>query len=123
MRSVFVPRMPRECLSGPSIAWLIEARKQTFGMPLEQVEAKYGGEPAWEKAMPGVENLAAVLKSDSNGPFCLGSTPSYADFIIVGFLEYCRCLGGGIFERTVAIDPAFRGLYDACYPWLERNDR
>jgi glutathione S-transferase len=122
MKSVLMPRMPRECLSGPTIAWHREVREQSFGMTLEEVEAKYGGEPAWEKAMPGFESLAAILKHDPSGPFCLGSTPSYADFLINGFLEWCRCLAGGIFERVVGIDQAFKDVYDACAPWLERND-
>lgn len=119
---VLIPRMPRECLSGPTIAYHIEARKKTYGMTLEELEARYGGEPAWEKAMPALRSLAEVLKRDPSGPFCLGSAPSYADFLIVGILEWCKCLQGGIFERIVGIDHAYQVLYDACTQWLERND-
>lgn len=119
---VLVPRMPRECLSGPTIEYHIEARKQTYGMTLEEVEAKRGGERAWETAMPALRALAALLKRNEDGPFCLGQTPSYADFLIVGFLEWCRCVKGGNFERVVGIDPALQDVYDACRPWLERND-
>ena len=119
---VLVPRMPRECLSGPTIAYHIEARKLTYGMSLEEVEATHGGEPAWQKAMPPLRALAALLKRDPTGPFCLGSTPSYADFLIVGFLEWCQCVKGGNFERIIGIDQAFQDVYGACKPWLERND-
>jgi glutathione S-transferase len=119
---MLVPRMPRDCLSGPTIEYHIEARKRTFGMTLEEYEAEHGGEPAWESAISGLQQLAAILKEDRSRPFCLGDTPSYADFLIVGFLEWCRCLQGGIFERIVGIDSAFQDVYDACKPCLERND-
>ena len=122
LRAVIVPRMPRECLSGPTIEWHREVRKQTFGMTLEELEAKHGGEAAWEKAMPVFERLAAILKHDPKGPFCLGDKPSYADFLVVGYLEWFRCLGGGILERVIGIDQAFKHVYDACGPWLKRND-
>lgn len=119
---VLVPRMPRECLSGPSITYHIEARKKTFGMTLEELEEKMGGEAAWKSAMPGLAKLAGILNLSSLGPFCLGQTPSYADFLIVGFLEWCRCLGGDIFPRLMGLEPAFQNVYDACKPWLEKND-
>ena len=115
--------LPRQShtLSSPSIAFHDEARKP-FGMPLEEYEAKNGGEAAWEKAMPGLQRFATILKENPSGPFCLGNTPSYADFIIVAFLEWCRVLQAGIFERIVGIDAAFQDVYDACGPWLERNN-
>jgi glutathione S-transferase len=119
---VLVPRMPRECLSGPSIAYQVEARKKTFGMSLDELEATRGGEAAWERARPGLYKLAVVLKKNDDGPFCLGNTPSYADFLIVAFLEWCRCLRGNIFERMIGLDPVFGNVYDACEVWLRRKD-
>ena len=119
---VLVPRMPVECWAGPTIAFGIEARTKTFGMPLHELEARFGGEPAWQKAMSGLQRLADILNYDLSGPFCLGATPSYADFLIVAFLEWCRCAGGGCFERIVGFDKAFLELYIACDPWLRRND-
>jgi hypothetical protein len=115
--------MPRECLSGSSITCHIEARKLTYGMGLEELGTKYGGEPAWENALPPLRALATLLKSDAAGPFYLGKTPSYTDSLIVGFLEWCRCVKGGNFERLVRIDQASKDVYDVCEPWLKRNDR
>lgn len=93
---VLVPRMPRECLSGSTIEYHIEARKATFGMTLDELETMHGGEDAWIKATPSLRKLASFFKDDINGPFCLGDVPSYADFLVVGFLEWCRCLRGDI---------------------------
>ena len=119
---VFCPRMPRECLFGPSIEYYTKARKITFGMSLEQLEAEHGGEPAWERAAPGLQQFVELLRSDPSGPFCLGSTPSYADFLIVGFLEWAKCVRGGCFERVIGLDKAFQEVYDACEPWLKKKD-
>jgi glutathione S-transferase len=83
-------------------------------MTLEVYEVKHGGESAWERAISGLQQLAAILKEDRSGPFCLGGTLSYADFLIVGLLERCRCLQDGIYERIVGIDSAFQDVYDAC---------
>lgn len=124
LRPVLVPRMPNTCLCGTTIEFHRNARKKTFGMPLEEFESKHGGEEAWEKGMPGLRNLAAILKEDPKGPFCLGDTPSYADFWIVGFLEWARCVSidNDIFNRIMGVDKAFGDVYEACSPWLKRND-
>ncbi|KAL7944093.1 hypothetical protein V8C42DRAFT_358770 [Trichoderma barbatum] len=118
---VLVPRMPRECLSGPTIRFHEKAREKTYGMTLEMLEDRFGGRAAWTKAQPLLDDLAGILKRQ-DGPFCLGQTPSYADFIIVAFLEWCRCLQGGIFERIVGNEKSYHDLYMACRPWLQRND-
>ncbi|KAL7801847.1 hypothetical protein V8C43DRAFT_301814 [Trichoderma afarasin] len=119
---VLDPRMPRECLSGPTIAFHRQTRKKFYGMTLEELEDGFGGREAWVKAQPLLDELAGILKRQ-DGPFCLGGeTPSYADFIIVAFLEWCRCLQGGAFERIVGNEKAYHDLYMACRPWLQRND-
>ncbi|EME38692.1 hypothetical protein DOTSEDRAFT_75443 [Dothistroma septosporum NZE10] len=122
LQAILVPRMPRECLSSSDIEFHRSARKKTYGMPLEEYEAKFGGEQAWEKARPGLQSLVEILEDDPNGPFCLGNTPSYADFYIVGMLEFSRCVGGGNLERFFEFDGVFQTLYEACGPWLKRND-
>lgn len=122
LQAILVPRMPREVLTGTDIQFHRNARLKTYGMPLEEYEAKFGGEQAWEKAAPGLQQLVDVLKEDPSGPFCLGSTPSYADFIIAAMLEFARCVGGGNLERFFEFDKVFESLFVACGPWLKRND-
>lgn len=118
---LLVPRMPRECLSGTSIAFHIEARRKTFGMSLEELEAKHGGD-AWENALPGLHKLAEILKQDPSGPFCLGNTPSYADFVIVGFMKWCKCLGDEIFQKLLCVDLVFGCLYESTSVWMQKNN-
>ena len=118
-----VPRMPLYTLRGPSIEFHKASRARDFGMPLTELEAKYGGEKAWKAAEPGLTAWVDVLNENDRGPFCLGDRVSYADFVIVGFLEYCRCLEGDCLERVLRFDPVFGSLYDSCKSWLIRNDR
>lgn len=119
---VLVPRMPRETLSGVSIQYHREAREKTFGMSLEEFEDRFGGDAAWQRAIPFLRQLAEILRANSDGPFCQGAVPTYSDFLIVAFLEWCVCLRGPIFDRVVDIDPVFSTVYMACKPWLARNN-
>nr|POE47889.1 hypothetical protein CFP56_01217 [Quercus suber] len=122
LQAVLVPRMPRECLSGSTIQFHRNARAKTYGTSLEEYEARAGGDPCWQAAAPHLKAFAQILNENTDGPFCLGKTPSYPDFLIVGFLEWCRVLGGDCLQRVYSVDPAFENLFKACAPWLERND-
>ena len=122
LRAELVPRMPNECLTEPTASFHRNARRYTFGMTLEELQAKAGGEKAWENAQAPLQEMAEILKENAEGPYCLGKTPSYADFYIAGVLEWCKLLGGDCLQRMYAVDPAFEALYEACRPWMVRND-
>ena len=47
---------------------------------------------------------------------------SYADFVVVGMLHFFKVIDESIYERVVATEPECGKLYDACKPWLERDD-
>jgi hypothetical protein len=46
---------------------------------------------------------------------------SYADFVIVGWLQFMKVIEEDLFKRIVGIEPAFGKLYDASEQWLERD--
>ena len=52
----------------------------------------------------------------------IGDTVSYADFVIVGFLQFCKRIDQSYYDRVVEVDPAFGRLYDASKEWLARDD-
>jgi hypothetical protein len=37
-------------------------------------------------------------------------------------MEWIRRLGNGLFERLLALDPAFSKLYEASKEWLKKDD-
>jgi glutathione S-transferase len=121
---VYIPRVPRDILNERSISYFIRTREAKFGMPLNEFEkSEKGGEHAWEKATPHVRELAELLKEDG-GPFFMGQNVSYADFILVGFLQFLKRLScdNDLFNRVVQIDQSFLVLYQACAEWLKRDD-
>ena len=119
-----MPLIPRRLLRESSIELFNAARAARFGMPLDELEARRGGEAAWEAAKAGLDELEALVwehKVDE-GPFVLGSRVSYADFVVVAVLEGFRRVGRELFERICEGREGLRGVWEACENWLERDD-
>ncbi len=114
-------------LAERSAKYFEETRKVTFGMTLKEVAAAKGGEESWKTAaQPGgvVEQLGEMLSKHrkDEGPFTLGSEPSYADFIAVSMFEcFERCCIED-YQRLMKLDKRFPALHEACRPWLQRDD-
>lgn len=121
---VYMPRVPRDLLNERSASYFSRTREARFGMPLDELErSEKGGETAWENASPHIRELADLLK-ENGGPFFMGKTVSYADFIVVGSLQFWKRLSydGDLFDRLMCIDHSFLKLYEACAEWLKRDD-
>ncbi|RDL36431.1 uncharacterized protein BP5553_05783 [Venustampulla echinocandica] len=117
-----MPRAPLNILNDCSAEYFQRKREEKLGMTFEKFVAAKGGEKAWEAAMPAITQLGEVLKKEE-GPFVLGTTPSYADFVIAGFLQMLKWMEEkAMFERFLKIEPALGKLYEACGKWLERDD-
>jgi glutathione S-transferase len=121
---IYAPRVLRDILNDRSIYYFKKTREEKFGMPLDEFEkSDKGGEKAWENAEPHLSELAKVLK-ENGGPFFMGETVSYADFIVVGFFQFLKRISydDDIVGRALQIDPSFLVLYEACPQWLKRDD-
>lgn len=116
-----------EVLPERSSKFFAEDRAKRFGMPLEDLAANYGGDPAWQAAeAPGgsLEQLLNVLTKHrkDEGPFVLGSQVSYGDFIVAGLFESYKTIDSKAYERLISFDKSFKDLHEACQPWLQRDD-
>ncbi|KAK0258366.1 hypothetical protein LTR35_018164 [Friedmanniomyces endolithicus] len=121
---VFMPHIGRSVIREDSVVWFRENRQKNYGMTLEEFEASKGGELAW-KAAEAKAGLLKELLADhklDEGPSILGSTPTYADFMLVGLLEGLRRIGQDVFERVVGWDGKLGQLYDVCRPYLAKDD-
>jgi glutathione S-transferase len=121
LRGVFIPRVPVVLLNKRSADYFFETREKAFGMPLEEVEKKMATDEQWEKARAPAEKMGEWLRKNG-GPFFLGETVSYADFIFVGLLQMMKRIDQGLFERFLAFDPAFPKVFEASKEWLAKED-
>ncbi|KAK5731432.1 hypothetical protein LTR17_011394 [Elasticomyces elasticus] len=121
---VFMPRICRSIIREDSVVWFRENWQRNFGMMLEDFEASTGGELAWQAAEAKVGLLKRLLADHKldEGASVLGSTPTYADFMLVGMLEGLRRIGQDIFERVMGWDEKLGQLYDVCRPYLAKDD-
>jgi len=118
----WMPFVPDNLLNAPSKEYFIRTREEKFKKSLSQLHKDEGTEEAWEKATPELKRLGDLLKKEG-GPFFMGETTSYTDFVIVSFLQFFKAIDQKLlFDRVVGIEPALGKLYDASKQWLERED-
>ena len=121
LRGVWMPQVPQVLLNPRSKEYFERTRQQAVGMPLAQFAKEHGGEEAWHNAKPGFDAMAEML-TENGGPFLMGETVSYADFVFVVVLHFFKRLNEEAFQRALAYDASFGKVYQACEKWLERDD-
>lgn len=90
-----------------------------FGVKVEDLK-KEADDTTWEEVRPVLEEIGSVLR-EKGGPFVLGEEVSYADFILVGGMQFLRRTEERYYQGFVAADEAFGRLFEACRPWLEKD--
>ncbi|KAH8679078.1 hypothetical protein BGZ60DRAFT_428882 [Tricladium varicosporioides] len=121
LRGVWTHLAPYVLLNEPSREYFVRTREARIGKSLDEFRKEKGGEEAWIEASVGLKELGTLL-GEEEGPFFMGGTPSYADFVVVGFLQFQKVIDERFLERLVKIEPTLGKLYDACKPWLERDN-
>lgn len=61
---------------------------------MQEFKACRGGESAWTEAQPIMEDVTDLLGKDPSGPFFMGTTVSYADFVWTSLLIFLEFLIG-----------------------------
>jgi glutathione S-transferase len=121
---IAIPRVPEMLLNPESEEYFRRTRRGRFdGIELvDLARSERAGEAAWEGAEGGWKDLVAIL--GENGPFVLGEEASYADFVLAGLWAFFKKLDkdGDLFGRVMGVDEAFGKHWEACQPWLERDD-
>ncbi|KAF2856035.1 glutathione S-transferas-like protein [Plenodomus tracheiphilus IPT5] len=119
LRAHLLPRVPY-LLPERSAEYFYRTRKVRFGKSLQQVGSE-AGEKNWEDAKNPAKVTGDLLRKNG-GPFFLGETVSYADFIFVSALQCFKRVDEGMFKRLMGLDPAFEKMYEASKQWLENAD-
>lgn len=123
---VYIPMVPKRLLNEASHEHWYRTREKRVGMPLDQLQREKGGPDAWLNAKPFLNQVTDLLKEDTSGPYFMGNTVSYADFVWAGFLIFAQRIGLDVFEEllsTVSDRQVHVKLLLALDEWSERNDR
>ncbi|KAI0473926.1 putative glutathione S-transferase [Xylariaceae sp. FL0804] len=121
---IYVPQVVKRLLTEYNHPYWYRTREEWVGMPLEQFEREQGGEQAFIKAEEPLRAVTSVLRDNGDGPFFMGKTVSFADFIWAGFLIFFRRIGDDVFERLLEAtgdQEAHLKLLEAVRPWSERD--
>lgn len=89
-------------------------------MELAEVARTTATEENWENTRAPSKVVGEWLR-EKEGPYFLGETVSYADFIFVGMLHFMRRIDEELYRRYCGFDKAFERLYEACGEWLKRD--
>ncbi|KAK3049861.1 hypothetical protein LTR09_008781 [Extremus antarcticus] len=120
--AIVIPRVPELLLGERSAEYFNHTRAKRFGMSLEELAKSANVSEAWEKAAPHLKELNEILM-EKEGKFVLGEKVSFADFVIAGFWAFVRKVDKeGDVEGRVYVYPSFKGHWEACRGWFERDD-
>ncbi|OAQ82640.1 thioredoxin-like protein [Purpureocillium lilacinum] len=123
---IFYANVPRRLLEPASLEYWYRVRGEKVGMPIDEFEAKHGGEAAYAAAEQPLRDVTAMYKeSGGEGPFLQGAEVCYADFVWIAFLEFARRIGEDVYEgvlQRTGDRAVHEKLMQAAAPWLKRND-
>jgi len=134
-RTLIIPKIA-DILDPRGKEYFVRTRSEDYGRPLDEVypathEAR---EVVWKKMERKLMDLIRVLKpppsagpaspsfsnANEDGPFFLGSTPSYADIIVVAFLTWFARGNAEVFDRMCKLGDGELGrLWHASKGWVE----
>lgn len=125
IRPHYVPLVPKNLLREASLDYFHTTREEALGMTLDEFAAKEGRD--FTKAEPHLRAVTGLLRENGDGPYFMGSTVSYADFVWAGILLFARRAdpSGEKLEALLQAtgDAAVhRALLDALAPLSKRDD-
>lgn len=122
---IVLPRVPELLLNETSAEYFLRTREARFGVSLPDLAKSERATKAWDEleAGSGLKDLKALLYEDESGPYVFGKEASYTDLVLAGLWVFLKKLDkGDVFDRILGYDEAFRGHYEACLKYLERDD-
>lgn len=117
--------IPSRLLNEVNFDYWHVTRTERVGMPLAQYAKENGGEKAYKGASPYLQEITAMLKENKTGPFFMGDTISYVDFVHAGLLIMFRRMGSDLFQQLLEAtgEPDLHLKFlEGLKPWIERDD-
>ena len=124
LRPLFLALVPRTILSEASFEYWYRTRGEAVGMHIDEYVKRYSPEECYAAAQPALAQITALLQ-ETEGPYFLGETVSYADFVWGAYLAFCKTLGDNYFHQVVKTaggEEAHLALFRGIEKWTERNN-
>ncbi len=118
---LLLPRVPG-ILNPPSAEYFIRTRSIRFGKPLAEVEPV--GEAraeAWAKLKANLGELDGWLRK-SPGPFFMGDSPVFADFVVAGLFQSLKLIFGETSEEWKGVQEWHNGRWKKLLKHLEQYE-
>lgn len=126
LAGIYAPLVPERLLNDASKSHFQKTRAVKFGMPLDQFKKEQGGQTAWTASKPVFDEVTALLKDNTKGPFFLGDEVSYTDLIWGSVLIFFQRIGADIYEELIQTIGDEAHLHNklllALDLWSVRND-
>ena len=123
---IYFPLVPERVLNEASVEYFTTTRAAKAGVgSLDELARERGGEKAWKAVEPHARKISDLLRENPQGPFFLGDTPSFTDFVWAGLLVFLARIGDDVFQRALEATgdrDLHLKLLDAVKPWSERDD-
>ena len=123
LMAIFYTRVPTHVLNPVSVEYWYRTRGERIGMSVFENERINGGEKAHSAAEEGWKTLTALLK-ENKGPYFMGETVSYADFVWTGALLFVKRADEELYAEMLSRSgdaSVHEGLLNACEPWWRRD--
>lgn len=120
---IYVPGVAAQLLGEESLEYFLTTRQEDAGMPLDEFR-KQQGPGAYERCEPFAREITALL-NESSGPYFMGDTISYTDFMWASILLFFKRLGAEEYHEVLRVTGdagAHTRLLDALSPWTGRED-
>ncbi|KAK0735132.1 hypothetical protein B0T26DRAFT_631289 [Lasiosphaeria miniovina] len=120
---IFAPSVPNLLLSERSREYFVRTRSEDHGMDLFKWGQENGGDPAWERLTPSLQEITALLKETPDGPFFMGKEAGYVDFYWAGYLLFTQMIG--VYDKFLELSgdaKAHTDFLEAMKPWSARTD-
>jgi glutathione S-transferase len=122
---IYMPLVPQLILAEYPQEYWHRTRGGWIGQSLGDLEKSCTLEQAFAACAPVLAQITALLKGDAGGPFFMGETVSYADFVWGAYFVWMREMGEDfldMFVKATGDEEASWAFYKALEPWWKRND-
>lgn len=127
LRPHFVAKVARNLIREASVEYFTTTREKVIGMSLDDFEKKEGQVDNFAEAEPYLHEITGWLKENEKGPYFMGKTVGYADFVWGGILLFFQRIdaSGKEFDGLVKAtgdEGVHRALLEALEPLSRRSD-